>query len=39
MYIKRKDFLNKIAATIRIQTAFRAFQARKQFLVKRAHEA
>ena len=38
MYIKRKDFLNKIAATILIQTAFRAYQARKGFQVRKANE-
>lgn len=38
MYVKRKEYLKKRAAAIKIETHFRAYYARKQFKLYQAQD-
>jgi predicted HAD superfamily hydrolase len=38
MYVRRKEFLKKKAAAIKIETHFRAYYARQQFKLRQAHD-
>jgi len=38
MYVKRKEFLRKKAAAIKIETHFRAYYARKQFKIRQIQD-
>ena len=39
MYMKRKEFLRKKASAVKIQTAFRVFDAKKKFKMSRMSDA
>ena len=39
MFTKRKEFLRKKAAAIRIQTAFRVFHAKSKFKIRKMQDA